>query len=61
METDQSPVYEPEFKPWCVDPAPMKRAGKPEELGPLAVFLASDASSFMTGSIVVIDGGFTLF
>ncbi len=61
METDQSPVYEPEFRPWCVDPAPMKRAGKPEELGPLAVFLASDASSFMTGSIVVIDGGFTLF
>jgi len=61
IETDQSPVYEPEYKPWCVDPAPMKRAGRTEELGPIAVFLASDASSFMTGSIVVADGGFTLF
>jgi NAD(P)-dependent dehydrogenase (short-subunit alcohol dehydrogenase family) len=39
----------------------MKRFGYPEELGPVAVFLASDASSFMTGSIVVVDGGFTLF
>ncbi|HYI24427.1 MAG TPA: SDR family oxidoreductase [Thermomicrobiales bacterium] len=61
IETDQSPVYEPDYKPWCVDPAPMKRAGRTEELGPVAVFLASDASSFMTGSIVVVDGGFTLF
>ena len=59
--TEMSPVDQPEFKPWCVDPAPMKRHGYPEELGPLAVFLASDASSFMTGSIVTIDGGFTLF
>lgn len=61
IETDLSPVYEPQYKPWCVDPAPMKRAGRTEELGPIAVFLASDASSFMTGSIVVADGGFTLF
>lgn len=59
--TEMSPVDQPEFKPWCVDPAPMKRHGMPEELGPVAVFLASDASSFMTGSIVTVDGGFTLF
>jgi NAD(P)-dependent dehydrogenase (short-subunit alcohol dehydrogenase family) len=59
--TEMSPVDQPEFKPWCVDPAPMKRHGYPEELGPVAVFLASDASSFMTGSIVNVDGGFTLF
>lgn len=59
--TEMSPVDQPEFKPWCVDPAPMQRHGYPDELGPLAVFLASDASSFMTGSVVTIDGGFTLF
>jgi NAD(P)-dependent dehydrogenase (short-subunit alcohol dehydrogenase family) len=59
--TEMSPVDQPEFKPWCVDPAPMKRHGYPEELGPVAVFLASGASSFMTGSIVVVDGGYTLF
>lgn len=39
---------------------PMRRLGSPTELGPTAVFLASQASSFMTGSIIVIDGGQTL-
>lgn len=34
------------------------RIGKPEEVGRLAVFLASDDASFMTGSAVVVDGGF---
>jgi NAD(P)-dependent dehydrogenase (short-subunit alcohol dehydrogenase family) len=36
---------------------PMHRAGKPEEVSDLVLFLASDASSYMTGSTVVIDGG----
>jgi NAD(P)-dependent dehydrogenase (short-subunit alcohol dehydrogenase family) len=34
------------------------RIGRPEEVGRLAVFLASDEASFMTGSAVVVDGGF---
>lgn len=38
---------------------PMKRPGLPEELGPLAVFLASEASSYITGSTLVADGGYT--
>ncbi|HVX42403.1 MAG TPA: glucose 1-dehydrogenase [Mycobacteriales bacterium] len=59
--TEASPVDQPEFYPYCVEPAAMKRWGMPEELGPATVFLASDASSFATGSILVIDGGFTLF
>jgi NAD(P)-dependent dehydrogenase (short-subunit alcohol dehydrogenase family) len=40
---------------------PMKRAGDPKELGPLAVFLASDASSFVTGQNIVVDGGYTIW
>jgi len=40
---------------------PMGRFGEPEELGPLAVYLASDASSYMTGAAMVIDGGYTLW
>ena len=36
---------------------PMKRIGNPEELAAAVVFLASDASSFMTGSEVYVDGG----
>ena len=33
---------------------------QPEDLGPLAVYLASDAARSMTGAILIIDGGYTL-
>jgi 2-keto-3-deoxy-L-fuconate dehydrogenase len=39
---------------------PMARIGKPEEIASLAVFLASDESSYATGAVHVIDGGFSL-
>ena len=48
------------FKTGFLDHIPMARLGQPEELGPVAVFLASDASSYMTGTTIVVDGGFTL-
>ena len=44
-----------------IDAVPMGRAGEPEEIGPLAVYLASPASSFVTGASFVIDGGYTLW
>ncbi|GIW95672.1 MAG: 2-deoxy-D-gluconate 3-dehydrogenase [Pirellulaceae bacterium] len=40
---------------------PMGELGQPEDLGPLAVYLASDASRYMTGAALVIDGGYTLW
>ena len=34
--------------------------GQVEDMGPLAVYLASDASRYVTGDVIVIDGGYTL-
>jgi 2-keto-3-deoxy-L-fuconate dehydrogenase len=39
---------------------PMDRIGRPEEIAALAVYLASDESSYTTGQIHIIDGGFSL-
>jgi gluconate 5-dehydrogenase len=44
-----------------VSAIPMGRAGEPDEIGPLAVYLASPASSYVTGATFVIDGGYTLW
>ena len=38
---------------------PMGRIGTPEEIAELVVYLASDAASFMTGSIITVDGGWS--
>lgn len=61
VRTTMAPVDDPKFKPRWIDDAPMQRAATPEELGPTIVYMASDASSFMTGSVIVVDGGYTLW
>ncbi|WP_110601879.1 SDR family oxidoreductase [Salinicola lusitanus] len=61
VKTAMAPVDDPRFKPRWIDDAPMQRAATPAELGPTIVYMASNASSFMTGSIVVVDGGYTLW
>jgi NAD(P)-dependent dehydrogenase (short-subunit alcohol dehydrogenase family) len=61
VRTEMAPVDEPRFRQHWIEDAPMRRCATPQELGPSVVYLASDASSFMTGSVLVIDGGYTLF
>jgi len=52
---------DPEFYKTVLDMIPMGRIGDPTELAGAAVFLASDASDYMTGSVMVIDGGYTVW
>jgi NAD(P)-dependent dehydrogenase (short-subunit alcohol dehydrogenase family) len=54
-------VDDPRFKRLWVDDPPMGRYALPEEMGPSVAYLAGDASSFMTGSVLVLDGGYTLW
>ena len=53
-------IDDPKNKKWIEMVSPMKRAGMPDELMGLAIYLASDASSFVTGEDVIIDGGWTI-
>jgi NAD(P)-dependent dehydrogenase (short-subunit alcohol dehydrogenase family) len=61
IKTLMSPVDDPQYRRNWIEDTPMVRYGYPEELGPTLIYLASDASRFVTGSILVIDGGYTLW
>ncbi|MBK0418361.1 SDR family oxidoreductase [Leucobacter sp. CSA1] len=61
VKTEMAPVDEPRFRQHWIEDAPMKRYAVPEEIAPTVVYMVSDASAFMTGSVVVIDGGYTLY
>jgi NAD(P)-dependent dehydrogenase (short-subunit alcohol dehydrogenase family) len=46
------------YSAW-IENTPMKRVGQPDEIASVVLFLASDAASLVTGSIVLADGGYT--
>ena len=53
-----SKYLEPLIPGWAAA-TPLGRLGRPDELQAMALYLASDASSFSTGSDYIVDGGFT--
>jgi NAD(P)-dependent dehydrogenase (short-subunit alcohol dehydrogenase family) len=61
VKTDMAPVDEPRFQRYWIEDAAMGRYALPAEIAGAVVYLASDASSFVTGSVLVADGGYTVF
>jgi NAD(P)-dependent dehydrogenase (short-subunit alcohol dehydrogenase family) len=61
VKTEMAPVDRPEFRQHWIEDAPMQRYALPAEIAPSIVYLASDATSFMTGTVLVLDGGYTLY
>lgn len=61
FETDLTrPLYDdPERKAFIEDRTPMGRWGQPHELAGAVIFLAGDASNFITGQTILVDGGWT--
>lgn len=58
-ELNEALMQNPEFNAWVEKRTPMGRWGEPAELGGAAVFLASDAATFVNGHILYVDGAFT--
>lgn len=58
-ELNDALLKDDKFNSWIETRTPMGRWGQPEELGGTAVFLASEASRFVNGHILYVDGAFT--
>lgn len=58
--TELTSFVREEWRGKWAESTPMKRLGKPEELAGAVIYLLSDSASFVTGSELVIDGGFTI-
>ncbi|MCL2764264.1 MAG: 3-oxoacyl-[acyl-carrier-protein] reductase [Treponema sp.] len=57
IETDMTAVLTEEIRKKLIDTIPLKRAGKAEDIAQTALFFASDASSYITGQVLPVDGG----
>ena len=62
IDTDMTAwvMKDPQILPVVLEKIALKRAGRPEEIGRVAVFLASDDASYVTGQSLYVDGGFRI-
>ena len=58
-EMNTALINNPDFDDWVKKRTPTGRWGRTEEIGPAAVFLASEEASFVNGLVMTVDGGFT--
>jgi len=52
-------LADPSFVEWSTNRIPLHRMGQPDEITGAAIYMASDASSFVNGAVLMVDGGFT--
>jgi 3-oxoacyl-[acyl-carrier protein] reductase len=60
IETDMTNALTPEQREALAKQIPMERLGKPEDVAQAVLFLASDASGYITGQVLVVDGGMVM-
>lgn len=60
VETDMTEKLSEEMRDRVISTAPLGRLGSPGDIASVALFLASDASAYITGQVLVVDGGLTL-
>ena len=60
VDTDMSRDVKEEYRQAMVDNTILKRVGKPEEIAAAAAFLSSDDAAYITGQVLVVDGGMVL-
>jgi 3-oxoacyl-[acyl-carrier protein] reductase len=60
IETEMTEGLPAQMREQVVNKAPLGRLGSPEDIAGVALFLASEESSYMTGQVLVVDGGLTL-